>query len=150
MKNRLRNSSRGCAGSAACRSVQSSRRRTGAASLEAAFALPALIVLVLGAIESSNAIYARHAIAIAAYDAARVVTNREGTETEARKRCQELLSAHGITSWQVSFDPPVTDETETATRVRVTVSALADDVSLGLMPLFTGRRLSHSVVMARL
>ena len=124
--------------------------RRGAAAVEAALSLPVLLILVLGSMESANAVFARQAVSTAAYDAARIATKRGGTQAKAEARCQQMLNAHGITDYSLTMSPTVTVGTARGTTVRATVTVPAQHISLGLMPLFTGTTLHKTVQMIRL
>lgn len=124
--------------------------RKGAATLEAAITLPILLGLIFGSIETANAIHVRQTVSIAAYDAARIATKRNGTQDAAKTRCAELLESQGVNEFKISFNPQVDLSTPRATVVTVTVSVPSNSNSLGLVEIFAGTYFSKTVHMVRL
>lgn len=125
--------------------------RKGAATVEAAVCLPLLILLVFGAVESSNGIYLKQSLTIAAYEAAKIATAPRGTQAEATTRCGEVLAVRDVDSFQISFSPQNLDEnTPRGQNVEVTVTVNADAAALGPLWIFAGQSLQRTVVMRRL
>ena len=115
--------------------------------VEAAVTLPVLLVLIFGSIEAAEAIHTRHAVAVAAYDAARLATKSGGDEDTARERSEALLDSMGIEGYRIEFLTEV-DEAERGEIVSVRVSAPTK--TLGLLPLFKDSESKKTVHMVRL
>lgn len=113
-----------------CRLVTSRMRRPrlrpfarrGVAATEFAVCLPLMMALVMGVIETSNAIYVQQAITSAAYEAANVASATAGSSVEAGVRAQQVLSSLGIKSATLTFSPTVTSSTPLGTQIVVTCS----------------------------
>lgn len=121
--------------------------RRGAAMVEAALTLPVLLLLIFGSIEAAEAIHTRHAVAVAAYDAARLATKSGGTESVARERSEALLDSMGVEGYSISF---LTDIEEIERGEVVSVRVTAPSNTLGLLPLFNGAEFTKTVHMVRL
>jgi hypothetical protein len=72
------------------------RNRNGAALVEFAVCLPVLLVLVLGSMEATSAIFVRQALTTSAYEGIREATKVGGTTAEATSRAQAVLTARNI------------------------------------------------------
>lgn len=132
-------------------SNQEKSKRSGAATVEAAVCLPLLILLVFGSIESSNGIFLKQSLTMAAYEAAKAATAPRGTQEAATARCEEVMAVRDVDDFQIAFLPAGLDQnTARGTRVTVTVTVSADSAALGPLWLFTGKSFQKSVVMRRL
>ncbi|MBA4018894.1 MAG: pilus assembly protein TadE [Pirellula sp.] len=98
------------------------RMRRGTAAVEFAVCLPLLVSLVLGVIETSNAVFVQQAITSAAYEAANVASATGGTSTAATSRANSVLTSLGINSATVAISPTVTAQTPLGTTITVTCS----------------------------
>ncbi|MDX1948132.1 MAG: TadE/TadG family type IV pilus assembly protein [Pirellulaceae bacterium] len=125
------------------------RKRRGAAAVEFAICLPLLLTLVLGVIETSNALFVQHAITCAAYEGANVASATGGTSATANTRAQQVLTSLGIKSATVSFSPAVTSSTPVGTKIVVTctVPLTANLASFGYL---SGPSLTAVVTTAKL
>jgi len=115
-----------------------------------AVSLPLLITLVFGAMEMANAVFLRQSMNMAAYEAAKVITRPGSNEALARTRCQEVLTVRKVTSYTLTFSPPVTAATTKGTQVTVALTAPAANLSYGPLRFLTGKTFTCSVVMVRL
>lgn len=112
-------------------SLKSQERRAGLAAVEFALTLPLLMILVLGSIEASNAIFLRQSITIAAYETAQVASAYGGTEAEAKTRGNEILTSYGIDSATITIFPTIDTSVVPGTKIEVTVTAPASANSIG-------------------
>ena len=126
------------------------RRRFGTATVEMALSLPLLITLVFGSMDMANAVFLRQSLNMAAYEAAKVITRPGDNEPLARTRCQQVLTARKVTTSTLAFSPTVTAATAKGTRVTVTLSAPASNLSYGPVSFLTGKTFTSTVVMVRL
>lgn len=126
-------------------------KRKGAATVEAAVCLPLLIVLVFGSVESSNGIFLKQSLTIAAYEAAKIAASPRGTKDAATARCAEVMSVRDVDNFEITFSPNNLNENTTrGRRITVTVTVAADAASLGPLWIFEGKSLQKTVVMRRL
>lgn len=120
------------------------------AAVEAAIALPLLVLLVFGAMELANGIFLNQSLSIAAYEGARAVCRSGASSAHGESRVAEILSARNIEDYSVSISPNVTSNTPRGTELRVTVTATAPSRGLGPLRLLAGRSFSKRVIMVRL
>lgn len=105
--------------------------RSGLAAVEFALTLPLLMILVLGSIEASNAIFLRQAITIAAYETAQVASAFGGTEAEAKTRGNEILTSYEIDGSTIAISPTIDASTAPGTKIQVTITAPSNANSIG-------------------
>ena len=124
--------------------------RRGTATVEAAVCLPVLMVLVFASIEAANAIFLKQTVTMAAYEGAVTGGRPDGQSASVIQRCQSVLQARDIQSFDVSVDPPsLSTDTPAGTPVAVTVTIPASEAAMGPLWLYQGRTVSHTVHMAR-
>lgn len=123
--------------------------RRGAAAVEFAICLPLLVSLVLGVIETTNAIFIQQAITSAAYEAGNCVSSTGGTSDVAITKGQQVLSNLGIQSATVTISPTVTSSTPVGTKIVITCSVplSANLTSFGILG---GPKLQAVITTAKL
>jgi Flp pilus assembly protein TadG len=104
-----------------CGRRRNSRRAVALAEL--GLCLPLLLLVALGSIEASNAIYLEEHLTSAAYEAARSATAPGQTTAGAAAAANTVLVQFKITGGVVTITPDLVNLTPTGTVVRVTVSA---------------------------
>ncbi len=97
--------------------------RQGVAAVEAAIALPLLILLVFGALEIANGIFLTQTLAVAAYEGAREAVRPGGTPEQVQQRIEDLLVSRGVHNFTVSIVPELTASTPSGTPITVEVRA---------------------------
>ena len=125
-------------------------KKSGHIPSNPAQALPLLITLVFGAMEMANAVFLRQSLNMAAYEAAKVITRPGSNEALARTRCQEVLTVRKVSNHTLRFSPTLNTATPRGTRVTVTLSAPASNLSYGPMRFMSGQTITVNVVMVRL
>lgn len=91
-------------------------RRRGAAVVEAAVAMPVLLLVTLGVIQFGWALSVRNSLVTAAREGCRLAVIPNTTDQEILDRIDGILSAANITGYQVTLDRGVTDpDTEVVT-----------------------------------
>ena len=128
--------------SANLRRVSNSRK--GAALVELAVCLPVLMVLILGSIEATSAIFVRQALTTAAYEAAREAARTGATTLTATARGQAVLDARRIRNSTIQFTP---SNVSTAGRGNIITIEVTATLS-GNSP-FTGRVIPDQVNRVR-
>lgn len=124
--------------------------RRGVAAVEFALTLPLLMILVVGSIEASNAIFLRQAMTIAAYETAQIASAYGGSEAEAKQRGQEILDSYGVDDATITVFPPITAMTAPGDKVEVTITAPSNANSLGPSWFFKDSTFERKFVMYRL
>jgi Flp pilus assembly protein TadG len=99
------------------------RKRKGTAVVELAVCLPVLVVMALGFIEATNAIFLQERLTSAAYEGARRVTSPGKASSDGISAATSVLTQFSIAGGTVTITPTVTTSTTTGTQVTVSVSA---------------------------
>jgi Flp pilus assembly protein TadG len=95
--------------------------RTATLSVEVAFCLPILLMLLFGSYELARANMILHSTESAAYEGARTGIIPGATPEKIRESARVLLRAVGINNFTVNVDPPVISETTENVSVTVLV-----------------------------
>ena len=128
-------------GMISCPLRRSSAHRKGTATVELAVCLPLLMIVAVGSIEATNAIFLKEHLTSAAYEAARMVTAPGQTAAAATTAAQNVLNQFGISGGTITITPTVTSSTPTGTQVTVTVSAPLSSNSC-MQPFIVGKAIS--------
>jgi Flp pilus assembly protein TadG len=123
----------------ACRAASS---RKGTATVELAVCLPLLVIIALGSIEATNAIFLKEHLTSAAYEGARKATTVGQTSTTATTTAQAVLTQFGIAGGTITVTPTVGTATAAGTQVTVTVTAPLGSNS-SLQPFIIGKAISN-------
>ena len=123
--------------------------RRGAALVELAICMPVITLVIFGAIEAAGMIFLKQAIVQTAYEGVKVAAKRDGTESAARTAAASVTQGRNLEGVQINFDPADVENTPRGTKIRVLVSAPADDNSLINFGFFRGRQLSVEAVMLK-
>ena len=99
------------------------RHRKGAAVAEFAICLPAIMLLVLGAIECTSMIFMRQSLHVAAYEGIRVAIRNDSDSAAVTTRCNEVLTERRINGSAVTITPPNTSTVPRGEPIAVQVSA---------------------------
>jgi Flp pilus assembly protein TadG len=118
--------------------------RKGAALVELAVCLPVLMILILGSIEATGAIFVRQALTTAAYEAAREASRTGATTATATERGQAVLDARRIQNSTISFTPADVAAATRGSLITIEVTATLN----GNSP-FTGRVIPNQVNRVR-
>ncbi|MFO1019501.1 MAG: TadE/TadG family type IV pilus assembly protein [Planctomycetales bacterium] len=131
--------------------VRNTRSRSGAALVETAIVLPVLLTLVVGSMEVTDAIFLKHSLKSATYEAARKISLSGSTQAQATTVANSVLTAYGVKGYTVSFSPTVTLATTQGTVITVTASAPMSSNRLFLSNVsgFSSRTFSASTTMTR-
>jgi Flp pilus assembly protein TadG len=85
--------------------VPRAKQRLGGALVEFAVCLPVIMVLLLGSMEATSAIFVRQALATSAYEGIREATNTGSSSADAIARAQRVLQVRGILAANISLTP---------------------------------------------
>ena len=124
-------------------------RRTGAALVEFAICLPVLVLIVLGSIEATSAVFVRQSLVVAAYEAAREAVRRDGDITEARQRAENVLRLRNVKNATVTITPTNLGSLKRGQDVKVEISTNTRANSPFFGRIVTDRRVSVSTTMVR-
>lgn len=97
--------------------------RTGAALVEFAVCLPVIMLLVLGSMEATSAIFVRQALTTSAYEGIREAVNLSGTTSSATAKAQAILTTRNIRDATIRFTPAEVSAAPRGSDVVIEVSA---------------------------
>jgi len=120
------------------------QRRRAAAVVEFAVCLPLLMLIVLGAIEATHAIFLKQALSAAAYEGMRVAIEPRSTQAEATEHANSILKSRLVNGSKLVFNPSNFDEVERGQKVSLVVSA-----PISANSPFIGRVIPDRVVSVR-
>ena len=132
--------------------IISSRRsnsRHGIAAVELAVCLPVLVLLMLGAIESSNIIFLRQAMVQSSYEAVKLAARPDATAAEAISRAESVLTARQIDGHAVTLNPTNTQSLARGADIVATVTAPLDANRLVPFTPFSGQTISVSLTAVK-
>ena len=104
-------------------SVKHPKLRQGAALVEFAVCLPLLLILILGSMEATSAIFVRQALTTSAYEGIREAIRIRSTTAGATSRAQAVLTARQIRNSTIRFTPANVQTAPRGTSIAVEVSA---------------------------
>lgn len=122
-------------------------RRGGTAIAELAICLPAIVVLVMGAIECCTMIFVKQSLHVAAYEAVRIAIKDEGTNTRVLNRCNRVLNERNVVDPQIALTPADIESVPRGTQVTVSVSAPCSSNSVLRAKFFTGNLTAEAVMV---
>ncbi len=99
------------------------RRQCGGAVVEFAVCLPMLMVLMLGSIEATSAIFLKQSLVAAAYEGVREAAKLRGTTASTQSYATNVLNARQVRSFSVVLNPPNPATVARGERVTIEVSA---------------------------
>lgn len=104
--------------------VRTNPRRRGMATVELAVCLPVLVVIVLGSIEATNALFLKQRLTASAYEGARKASTPNKTSTDAWNAANDILTQFGVAGGSITVNPSALGTATVAgTQVTVTVTA---------------------------
>lgn len=99
------------------------KHRRGAAIVEFAVCLPIIMILILGSIEATSAIFLRQALTTSAYEGIREAIRTSSTTAEATARAQAVLTSRQVRSSTIRFTPADPETAARGTNVAIEISA---------------------------
>lgn len=126
-------------------------KRRGAAVVEFAIVLPALIALTIGTIDICSMLFLTESVKLAAYEGARRGVGRDRTNADVIARVQDFLDERGIiyTGNPCAFSSPDFGTADTLENVTVTVTVPCDGNLLIPSVMFAGMNLSADVTLRK-
>ena len=124
-------------------------RRRGAAVVELAVCLPAIVLLILGSIEACTMIFLEHGLTITSYEGARVAVNYDGTNADVLTRCNEIIGQRHIHGAQVSINPANVANVQRGQHIDVTVSAPCNANAIIPPWFYGGKTLTSKTTMVK-
>jgi Flp pilus assembly protein TadG len=128
---------------------QEKRDRKGTAVAELAVCLPAITLLVLGALECTTMTFVRQSLHITAYEGVRVAIRNDTTTTDVRDRCARILNERSINGAQVVVTPNATESVPRGDNISVAISAPCDSNNALPLKFFSGNTLRGAAIMVK-
>lgn len=116
--------------------------RRAVAAVEAAVALPLLVLLVFGSIEVANSIFLAQTLSSASYEGVREAARPGATAAQVNHRVAQIMQARGIHAYNVTITPASITSTERGAMVTVRVEAAMSALSTHVTSL-TNDKTSH-------
>lgn len=135
-------------------SAQKSIRRTGskrhgAAALELAICLPAIVLLSFGAIQATSMTFLRQACVQSAYETVKESVRRNGSQAGGIQLGEQVLAVRNVTGANISFSPPNVDAAAKGTPITVTLTAPSDANTVFPFGPFSGETISVQATMIK-
>lgn len=118
--------------------------RRGVAVVEFAVCLPVIMILILGSIEATNAVFLKQALTTAAYEGIREAVRNSSDQSLANLRANDVLTARNVRGSSVSFIPANIDSVARGELVQIEVAA-----PLGQNSPFIGRVITDRSIRVR-
>ena len=125
------------------------RTRSGLATVELAVCLPAIVILVLGAIEACSMIYLNQTLSVSGFEGLRMATKRSATSADAIARANEILTARQVTDAVVTLDPAEVASLASGTEITLSVSAPCNANAILPAWFFGGQTITASSTMVK-
>ncbi len=123
--------------------------RNGAALVEFAVCLPILMVLILGSIEATSAIFLKQSLVAAAYEGVREAAKLRGSAASATQFATNVLNARQVKSFRIVFTPADPETAARGDRVTIEVSAAISANSPFIGKVIQDRTLVARAVMVK-
>lgn len=91
--------------------------------MELAVAVPVMMIVALGTMETTDVIFLRERLVTAAFEAARTATGPGQTSAAGIAAGMAILTARGVNDGEITISPTVKSTTATGTEVAVTATA---------------------------
>lgn len=122
-------------------------RRRGAAVVEAAIALPVVLIIILGTVEVCNGIFLKQSMLLMAFEGARVAIIPEATAEDVAQQINEMGTERGIAIDTVEVIPSDFASTPMGTFIEVVVTSKAQQP--GKTQFFSNAKSSVSVFIMK-
>lgn len=123
--------------------------RRGTATVEVAVALPVLILLVFGSIETAEFVHLKQDLSICTYEAAKLASKGNSTTADVTARFNELMTAKGIQGASIKITPGLSSATRAGREIAVTASVVTDSNFNLPMSFFNGKTLDTTIYVTR-
>ena len=114
-------------------------KRIGAAVVELAVCLPAIVLLILGSIEACTMVFVKQSLHIAAYEGVRRAIRYDSSEQSVLERCEQILDERDIHNASVEITPSSLDGVERGSEIAVRITAPARDNTIMRLQFFGGQ-----------
>jgi hypothetical protein len=112
--------------------------KRGSAVVELAVCMPTIVLLVLGAIEASTAIFVKQSLHVTAYEALRLATKPNVTNDAIVDHAAAFLEQRHVSNAVVEFIPADVEDVPRGEDITVRISAPVKSNSLTRLGIFQG------------
>jgi Flp pilus assembly protein TadG len=131
------------------RRSQRNNRRRGAALVEFAVCLPVLVLIVLGSVEATSAIFIRQTLVVAAYEAAREAARRDGNSADSRQRAEAVMQKRNVRQATITLTPTDVGPVARGQDIKVNITASMKANSPFFGKILPDRTVTVSTTMVR-
>ena len=111
--------------------------------------VPLFVLLTIGAIQTTDAIYLKNSLRVVAYETARRAIEPGSTNAAADAKANEILAARNVQGGTVTYNPSDVSTAASGSPVTVTVSASADANTIMPNWFYTGRTITAQLTMSK-
>lgn len=120
--------------------IKTSQRRRGVAAAELAVCLPVMILLVVGAVETSSMIFLKQSLTVAAFEGGRTAVIPDATADDVEATCRDILTDRRVNGGSIVVGD--IEGTAIGDFIRVEVSAPCDQNTIIAGRFFRNRTLT--------
>ena len=131
------------------RNTNRTEKRRGVAAVEFAVCIPLFLLLTIGAIQTTDAIYLKNSLRVVAYEAVREGVKPTGTNTTVSTRANEILTARNVQGGVVTTSPSDVSTAAAGDSITITVTAPANSNTIMPNWFFTDKIIREQMVMTR-
>ncbi len=128
----------------AFRSTRRRKQQHGGAVVEFAVCLPMIMVLILGSIEATSAIFLKQSLVAAAYEGVREAARLRGTGDSTNALARAVLAARQVKDFRIVMNPPDPATVPRGGRVSIEITAPISSNSP-----FIGKVIKDRVLLAK-
>lgn len=125
-----------------------SRRRRGVAAAEFAVCLPVMILLVVGAVETSSMIFLKQSLTVAAYEGGRTSVVPDATTADVTATCNQILTDRRVNGGTINVSPSV-EAANVGQFIQVQVTAPCDQNTIIAGRFFRNRNLTGTATFMK-
>jgi len=111
--------------------------------------IPLFLVLTIGSIQTTDAIYLKNSLRVVAYETARVAVEVGSDNEKAEAKANAILDARNVNDGVVTFDPADITTAAPGQPITVTISAPADSNTIMPNWFYSGKTIESKLVMSR-
>lgn len=131
------------------RNTNRAEKRRGVAAVEFAVCIPLFLLLTIGAIQTTDAIYLKNSLRVVAYEAVREGVKPTGTNATVSARANEIITARNVQGATVTTSPADITTANAGDYITVTVTAPANSNTIMPNWFFTDKIIKDELVMTR-
>ncbi len=128
---------------------QKAAQRKGAALVEFAVCIPVIMILILGSIEATSAIFLKQSLTTAAYEGIRESIRRGATTTDATNKATNILNQRRVRDFDITFNPPDVESLDRGTIITIEINAPIGNNSPFIGKVIPDRELTVRTVMVK-